>query len=194
MFPDIDLEKTKVCITCGQRKPIEEFHRRGKDTERRYNQCKTCWAERTKKWEKENPERFKEAGEKRRLDGRRRRYRLTALLKTFGLTLEWYDKQMEIQKGECAACGVYLDELNPTGKAGEQHVIWPTVPCIHHSHSHGDVVDILCSGCNIAEGWLKTPERAHSLWRYMSRDALFYASKKGLELDKNVKISTIKSK
>jgi hypothetical protein len=161
---------------CGERKPIEEFHRRGKGLDHRYYQCKKCWATRTEKWRKENPDKFAVAHEKRRLDGRRKRYRLTYLLRGFGLNLEWYDRQMTKQKGNCASCGDHLDELNPSGKPSKER--WHTMPCIHHSHSYGHVVDILCNACNMAEGCVRTPERAHKLWRYMQRDALFYSANK----------------
>lgn len=170
--------ETRVCKTCGDEKFLGEFYRRGKNVAKWYHQCKNCWNKRTEDWRHNNPEQFEIANERRRADGRRRRYRLTAFLKEkYGLSLEWYDEQMARQKGRCDSCGDKLDEINPSGKPTTQR--WPTMPCIHHSHTHGDVINILCSRCNMAEGWIGTPERARKLWKYMERDSLFYASKNG---------------
>jgi hypothetical protein len=37
--------ETKTCTNCWQDKPITEFRRRRRDTEKRHNQCRECFAE-----------------------------------------------------------------------------------------------------------------------------------------------------
>ncbi len=172
-----EISEMRTCTgPCGETKPLIEFYFRDKTNNIRYWQCKDCWNNRTVQWRLDNPEKFSKAHEKRRADGRRRRYRLKGILKKFGLTLEWYDRQMDLQGGKCACCEVEMDEVNPSGKPGRRGHMWPTIPCVHHSHSHGDVYDIICNACNVAEGYLRTPERALKLAQYMERDALFYST------------------
>ena len=83
------------------------------------------------------------------------------LKQNHGLSLDWFNEQKQRQKNRCACCG---DEFPDN----------PKFIHIHHSHGCGDVWDLLCNGCNVAEGHVKTPDRAHKLWKYMERNCIFY--------------------
>jgi len=43
-----------------------------------------------------------------------------------------------------------------------------------HCYNTKVVRGILCTACNLAEGYLKTPERARRLLAYMEKNELFY--------------------
>jgi hypothetical protein len=76
----------------------------------------------------------------------------------YGLNAATWQQMLDSQGGTCAVCGEVASR-------------W----CVDHDHgccpgtkSCGDCVRaILCSGCNSAEGFLRTPENARRLAEYM---------------------------
>ena len=58
----------------------------------------------------------------------------------------WYNTQVK----ECAVCGTTTETL-----------------CVDHDHDSGMPCGILCQGCNISDGAIKTIENAEALVRYM---------------------------
>ena len=83
------------------------------------------------------------------------------LKQNYNLSPEWLVEQRERQGNRCACCGDGLETKHTH---------------IHHGHRSGDVYHLLCYRCNSAEGFVKTPERAHKLWQYMESNALFYTA------------------
>ncbi len=81
----------------------------------------------------------------------------------YGVALDWFDKQLARQGNRCACCG---DKLQGKRRLSP----------VHHSHSAGDVLHILCHSCNIMEGFARNPERARRLWKYMLGNELFYSA------------------
>lgn len=63
----------------------------------------------------------------------------TLRMKTFGLTLEEYDKMLKEQKGVCAICG----KINKSGNRLS----------VDHNHLTGRVRGLLCTTCNSALGF-----------------------------------------
>jgi hypothetical protein len=82
----------------------------------------------------------------------------------YGLTLERYNQLLESQGNRCGACKRKL------GKG-------ITRPAIDHCHATGVVRGILCHRCNLGEGLFETPENVLRLYRYMTKNELFYAAK-----------------
>lgn len=72
-------------------------------------------------------------------------YRDQHLRKTFGVTLEWYNAQLEAQGGVCAICK--LPEQATHQKTG-----LPRSYAVDHCHSAGRVRGLLCSKCNTGLG------------------------------------------
>lgn len=66
------------------------------------------------------------------------------LQKTFGITLEDYDRLFESQSGKCAIC-----ETTETGSATHGHF------AVDHDHATGAVRALLCIKCNLAIGQLQ---------------------------------------
>jgi hypothetical protein len=45
----------KQCVTCGEVKPLDQFHRERKMRDGHCNECKPCAIARAAKWERDNP-------------------------------------------------------------------------------------------------------------------------------------------
>ena len=148
----------KTCRKCGVAKEIDEFYRdkAGRDGHR--PECKICtktqraaWyeanrereIERVTRWNRENPERVQEWRANSRADGRRRLSdRKSHLKRTFGITLEDYDRLLAAQGGGCAICGrtprediaLHVDHDHVTGKVRG-------ILCFKHNNALGDFDD-----------------------------------------------------
>lgn len=106
-----------------------------------------------KKWKEEHPEEYKSEKLKRRkkynewrennpkefLEARDR-WKNTALIRVYGITLVDYKKKLEEQRNGCAICG----KLNPDGRD----------LCVDHNHETNEVRGLLCQHCNRAIGLL----------------------------------------
>lgn len=156
-----DSVETRLCRQCKSLKPVTHFYKHRKHL------CKTCYRENGKAWKKKHPQLVR--AQQRRWSLKHRTRNINARISS-GLSPGWYDDQLKRQKGRCAACGDRFSQSNKRKMA-----------CIHHSHAHGDVRHLLCRDCNLAEGFLQTPERARRLWVYMMEDELFYSNHASLE-------------
>jgi len=79
-------------------------------------------------------------------------------LRTYGLTLDDFDRMLSEQGGRCAICST--DEPGTRG--------W----CVDHDHDSGAVRALLCQPCNIGIGLLAhDPERLIAAAGYLRRTA-----------------------
>ena len=114
----------KVCCTCKEDKPLEEFSfLRGKP----YARCKACDRERKKK--------------ERKLRDHSQTDRKYWLKKAYGLAPDDYIKLFDTAKGRCEICGIHQAELN-------YHLV------VDHCHKTGKIRGLLCKRCNSAIGLL----------------------------------------
>jgi len=56
----------------------------------------------------------------------------------------------EQQDNQCAVCGCDFSEAYYNHK--KKKAVAKHTPCLDHSHKHGQIRDVLCSGCNSLEG------------------------------------------
>ena len=70
----------------------------------------------------------------------RRELKHIRLIRSYGISIEEYDRMFQRQKGKCAIC-----------KAEQGNKIL----CIDHDHSTGKVRQLLCSECNLVLGKVK---------------------------------------
>ena len=54
----------KRCISCQELKPIADFYKDARGKDGYYARCKVCHAKAVKRWQLENPEKFKEANKR----------------------------------------------------------------------------------------------------------------------------------
>ena len=124
----------RMCPRCGERKPLEDFSKRGG---RPANYCRPCGRavqresierdperrarqnERAKEWRKNNPRKAK--------DGVRRC--------TYGVAHGTYDRMLATQNGGCAIC-----KTKEPGGRGDFH--------FDHCHKSQKVRGLLCHNCN----------------------------------------------
>jgi len=68
----------------------------------------------------------------------------------YGITIDDYQKLLELQEGKCAVC------KQLPGDNVRAH--WGGKLCIDHCHDTGKVRGLLCNDCNLAVGYGKTPD------------------------------------
>ena len=124
---------TRVCKTCGEKKPIISFSKHSSCSGGRRHTCNHCRSlkaspetkrkhiERAAKWNKENPE----------------SRRATWLKYKYGITLATYDMLLALQDGLCAIC--------KKSGAGRNNT---TYLYVDHDHVTGIIRGLLCHPCN----------------------------------------------
>ena len=98
--------------------------------------------ERTRKWQQDNPERYREnQREFRASGGKKRSDRRSYLKRKYGISLEDYDAMLEAQDGRCAICRrLPRDDIS-------LHV--------DHHHDSGRLRGLLCFSCNVTVGHIR---------------------------------------
>jgi len=116
-------EQFRVCITCTELQPIDEFAAReplASGLRRRASNCKKCAAA--------SRAAHRAAGNK---------YGFTARMKKFGLTADQYHAMVAEQHGVCAICRKSQAKKDLA---------------IDHCHQTGQVRGLLCAACNLGIG------------------------------------------
>lgn len=145
----------KRCKKCGEEKSRDEFYKASGTRDGYRSECKSCSLaakaaryranpepeiERARRWQRENPERYKLNQRRMRNSPEgKRRQRAGHLLRKFGMTLKQYDAMLEAQEGRCAIC------TKPPRPDVSLH--------IDHEHETGRVRGLLCFSCNAALGY-----------------------------------------
>ena len=134
--------KQRICNKCGELKPLTEFYKTGRKTDKspdnRHYTCKTCTCARLK--ETHDPE----------------RYRKQHLKRKYNITLQEYNDMLAKQHHRCAVCS--------TTEPGGKHNTF----CVDHCHSTGKVRALLCRNCNMLLGMAKDrPEYLTQLIAYL---------------------------
>lgn len=130
------------CPKCSRNKPLSEFHKCSTGSAERNSYCMTCNHTQHTEWRRKNPNRHK-------------RIALKSRLKKFGISLDDYDRIMELQGGVCAAC-----------KQDKGRRL-----CVDHDHATGRVRGILCTVCNLVLGLVADdPKLLASLASYIRQE------------------------
>ncbi len=126
---------------------MSETH--NEDQQRYYEANKNVCQNRTKDWRAKNREK----------DLRRQSDR--ALQRTYGISLEQYERMLKEQNGLCAICFKPETAKGPNGKTRRLSV--------DHSHETRDNRKLLCAACNAGIGWFQEDIlRLQSAIRYLS--------------------------
>jgi hypothetical protein len=148
----------KVCGRCKEEKQFDQFGKKGNGYQSYCVRCRRIkqkeWVEanpermqrrrdRAKQWAKDNPEKKRKHGldwKKRNIESVREKGFAYHIEKTYGLSVDEYNKILENQNALCAICK-------------ENKKLW-----IDHNHSTGTVRGLLCPSCNSLIGYLETYE------------------------------------
>lgn len=134
--------REKLCTKCGEVKPLEDFCKNKAAPEGYHFWCRVCHYQSNKEWCQRNHRTSKEWY---------RRYKKEYhLLRTYGLSLEEYEKMLEEQGGGCAVCGS-VEAL-----------------AVDHDHKSGEIRGIICRRCNQGIGRFEdNPVLLRKLARYL---------------------------
>ena len=128
------VEKTqtdgKKCRSCGEVKSLSEYHK-GSYSDGLDNRCKSCKIELN---------------------------RNTRYIKTYGITIDDYNKIFKEQEGNCGICNKHQVEFKKRF-------------AVDHDHDTGEVRGLLCFDCNIGIGKLgDNIEGLEQALRYLNGD------------------------
>jgi hypothetical protein len=144
--------ETKTCKTCGQEKPLDEFSKTWRKRTKVpshwcwHADCKVCNTQQSLKWQKDNWEHVKKY---RETDKYKRYSRNNWLLRTYHVTLAWYEEQYAKQNGKCAICGKAEQSLGPGRKTKDVLAVDHDHKCCPGKTSCGKCVrGLLCTHCN----------------------------------------------
>lgn len=162
--------ETKLCKNCGETKPLSEFHRRRKSSDKPYSWCKTCnnsraneWRRRnrekanarTRKWFRSNRDRANATHRKWSLKNKERVRGYYRKFK-YNLSQAEYYALMEIQGGRCAIC-----------KRSKKLFI-------DHCHRTKTTRSLLCAQCNFGIGcFAENPKFIRAALDYVEQLRLF---------------------
>lgn len=123
------------CKKCNQPKDAEDYYSNNKST------CKECLKAKVREYKRNNPG----------------YHRKSMLMKTYGLTLQDYDRMLKEQEYKCAVCG--------SEDSGDEHSFR-----VDHNHNTGVVRGLLCNPCNLTLGNAKeSAERLRSCAEYLEK-------------------------
>lgn len=138
----------KTCQKCKQEKPVAEFHRHSGRRDGLSAKCKACVHAYDQNRYAGQRDRFLEARRAwvRRVgvEVARRSTRKAQMKRTYGITLDDYDKMVADRGGACDICGCV-----PTEDTHKKSL------CVDHDHETGEIRGLLCSACNAAIGLFK---------------------------------------
>ena len=148
----------KRCSKCGETKPLKEFYADTGCRDGYRPDCKACnlaakaarhaanpepGRERARRWNRQNPERYQARIDAYRQSGKKRiADRKSHLKRTFGITVEDYERMLAEQCGGCAIC-----ERPPRDDIALH---------VDHDHRTGMIRGLLCFRCNNALGDLES--------------------------------------
>jgi hypothetical protein len=140
----------KVCRSCGEARPLDEFYRAKGTRDGLRGECKSCnraakreryaanpqkYVAMVRRWQRTNPARLREYRDKRNARPEiKRQQRDMYYRRTYGISADEVDEMLEAQNGRCAICGAKPERL------ASMH--------IDHDHEHGHLRGLLCLSCN----------------------------------------------
>lgn len=134
----------KVCCRCKASKPLSEFWKYKKSKDGHNGACIEC-LNGPGSWNDRNRE-YVNAKQRERYALNSDRARAYNLAYLYGVTLEWYEAQLQAQGGRCAICG-YVP------KEGQRRL------AVDHNHYTNKIRELLCQRCNLSVGYMREDPR-----------------------------------
>ncbi len=150
----------KKCIKCKLLKKLSDFGLDNREKDKKKTYCKKCMNSYYTKLKEQLPKSMKRCSKCKIIKDKKLfgidtkgytrskckpcekiRARKNHLKRTYGITLEDYDKMVELQNNKCKICN-------------KQSSIWENLS-IDHCHNTGKIRGLLCSLCNSAIGKFK---------------------------------------
>lgn len=145
---------TKICKTCKVEKPLTDFYK-DKSFKSGYRaNCKICKDVSTYAWRAANKEKYNENMRSMRANNKDM-FKNIDLKRTYGITLEDYNRMLTEQDNKCKICG----KTNTSTKR---------TLAVDHCHETGQIRGLLCYGCNRALHSLETKDLLCSATAYLN--------------------------
>lgn len=159
------IEDLKLCSCCKKEKSLDDYRKNRHREDGLDVRCRDC--------AKASDKKSREKNRHRRNSHKREHYRQNSSrwrknkIRSYGISVEDYNRMLHEQSGCCAACG------NPETRVRSGQLI---ALAIDHCHESGRVRGLLCGACNTSLGLLRDdPERIRRLADYIeSSDVLPY--------------------
>ncbi len=133
----------KTCTKCKQELDGSAFHNNKRSPDGKKTHCRSCDLAHKKTM---YYGRYKQRVSDWYYAGGWRKSRNSMLLKTYGITLDQYERMLEAQGGKCAMC----DSTEPgKDRRGKDKNF-----CVDHDHATGEIRSLLCGRCNMGLGLL----------------------------------------
>lgn len=141
----------KFCSKCNTQKSHDHFYIKNKITNKLSSQCKKCIIKSSTEAMNKDPIRKKEK-----------------MLKYFyGISMDDYNKQFELQNGVCHICNENKYNI---------------ALCVDHCHETGKVRGLLCHGCNHVLGLFKDDANAfYQAIDYIQSQGVWFEDRKVLK-------------
>lgn len=131
----------KICKKHGE---LQKVHAK---LDGKYYKCRLCMYERTRTYEKNNPEKIRLAKNKR-YSNNSSKYRKLSIVRKKNITVSQYDQMILDQDNKCAICKRKETRI----RKGE---LKPRPLCIDHDHKTGKLRQLLCWSCNAGLGFFQ---------------------------------------
>ncbi len=140
---------SKVCRRCKLDKPVTEYYKAHRNTDRLQSYCKPCGIKNGAEWRKRPSSKIKDKQRK--------------LITRYGVTQLQYNDLLESQNGLCKICSV-----PPTSKRNQEKYSLS----VDHCHKTGKIRGLLCKSCNLAVGGVADNiEWAYGIAKYLKETA-----------------------
>lgn len=145
----------KICNKCLIEKDEKEFFKDAASSDGRYSICKSCKTKSTLQWRSKNKDLYNKNMREYQASHKDNR-RNCDYKRTYGITLEDFNRILTAQNGLCAICG-------KSNASSKRHF------AIDHCHKTGKVRGILCYGCNRALHILDSEELLKKALTYLEK-------------------------
>ena len=136
----------KTCRICKVTKPLVEFYKQAKNKDGLKTECKTCHYKNHKEYRKGEGGQTEKQRELERRMGNYALFEDLHYKRTYGITLEDYNKMLKEQNNRCKICG-----QEETAKSRSR--VRPIKKlAVDHDHKTGKVRGLLCHQCNVILG------------------------------------------
>lgn len=147
----------KTCRTCLIGKNIEDYAIDSHSKTGRNSMCKKCMCERTKIWQRNNPDKVKKYNKETWVRKNKFQRQDKWLQYKFGISAEEYNKKLQEQNGVCAICG-------------KSETVKNRSLAQDHNHKTGQLRGLLCWKHNTALGKLdESPEILQNMIDYLNK-------------------------
>ena len=149
--------ETKICLTCVQKKSINDFHQNKTKIDGHQSQCKSCVNKHQKQYRrtqeyKDKQKRYQQTDKGRAMaKASLKRFRQTEkgkiatrkkVLKRYGLIPDDYNQMFTNQNGCCAICKTHQSKFK-------------RALVVDHNRETGAIRELLCDHCNLMLGMAK---------------------------------------